>query len=353
MKRMGYVFRIFMICMVLCLFTFAGCGSKDEGSALAEGMQLIEDMDYQGALNAFEKALSQKEDEKSVMRGQGIAYMGLTDYDNAIASFEGSLSHSHGIVEEMDYDLNFYLAAAYQKAGRYSEAEQIYTAILAMRPQDCDAYYLRGNARLSQELFQKAKEDFDKDISMEPANFARLIEIYEVMAAHGYKEVAEEYLQTALAEKEGKMSAMDKGKINYYLGNYEQAQVLLEEAKTKDDAEAYLYLGMAYEATEDYNYAITNVYTAYINHKQDSPEIYNQLGLCYMKQGNYEEALTAFQSAMQIAGTEMMQALQFNEIVAYEYLSEYTQAAVLLDNYIKMYPDDENAKREYDFLATR
>jgi len=48
-----------------------------------------------------------------------------------------------------------------------------------------------------------------------------------------------------------------------------------------------------------------------------------------------------------------MQTLSFNEIVAYEYLGEYTQASVLLDSYLKTYPDDEVAKREKQFLATR
>ena len=49
----------------------------------------------------------------------------------------------------------------------------------------------------------------------------------------------------------------------------------------------------------------------------------------------------------------MMQTLKFNEIVAYEYLNEFEQATILLDNYLKIYPDDEQAKREYGFLSTR
>ena len=49
----------------------------------------------------------------------------------------------------------------------------------------------------------------------------------------------------------------------------------------------------------------------------------------------------------------MMQVLKMNEIVAYEKLGEYKQAAVLLGNYLKTYPDDETAKREYEFLKTR
>ena len=188
---------------------------------------------------------------------------------------------------------------------------------------------------------------------MAPNDFSRLIQVYEVLAAEGYDQLGREYLETALEQRSDKMAAYDKGRIYYYLGNYEQAQVLLEQAKDSGGADSYLYLGLAYEATGDYNYAITNVYTSYLNKGEGNAEIYNQLGLCYLKQEEYSSALEAFQNAMQMEDNSMMQVLRFNEIVAYEYLGEYTQAAVLLDNYLKTYPDDEQAKREYSFLSTR
>lgn len=338
---------------VLLATTLSGCGNNESTSALAEGMQYIEAMDYSSAMASFATAQLNGEDERLVVRGMGIASMGLTDYEAAVDYFLTCLSLSDGMVVEMDYDVNYYLAAAYQKMERYSEAEKVYDAILALRPSETDAYYLRGNAKLSQGQYQSAKEDFDKVIELEPANFNRLIQVYEVLKAEGYKQMGQEYLETALEERSDKMSPYDRGRIYYYLGSYEQAQVLLEQAKDSGGADSYLYLGMAYEATGDYNYAITNVYTSYLNKGEGNAEIYNQLGLCYLKQGDYASALEAFQNAMQMEENSMMQVLRFNEIVAYEYLGEYTQAAVLLDNYLKSYPDDAQARREYSFLSTR
>ncbi|MCH5272020.1 MAG: tetratricopeptide repeat protein [Lachnospiraceae bacterium] len=338
---------------VLLVAVLSGCGNRGSASALTEGMQYIEAMDYNAAMNSFAAAQANGENPRLIARGMGIASMGLTDYEAAIEYFLTCLGLSNGMVEEMDYDVNYYLAAAYQKAERYGEAETVYDAILALRPGETDAYYLRGNARLSQGEYQTAKEDFDKVISLEPTNFNRLIQVYEVLAAAGYKQMGQEYLETALAERSDKMSAYDRGRINYFLGNYEQAQVLLEQAKDSGGAESYLYLGMAYEATGDYNYAITNVYNSFLSRGEGNAEIYNQLGLCYLKQGEYASALQSFQNAMQMEENSMMQVLRFNEIVAYEYLGEYTQAAVLLDNYLKTYPDDAEARREYSFLSTR
>ena len=116
--------------------------------------------------------------------------------------------------------------------------------------------------------------------------------------------------------------------------------------------EAYLFLGRAYEATGDYNYAST-VYNSYLEKVKEDAGVYNQLGLCEMKKGNYAVALSAFQSGMKLEDETMMQALRFNEAVAYEYMSEYQKAAVLMEEYLKIYPDDAKAKREYEFLVTR
>ncbi|MGN0432142.1 MAG: tetratricopeptide repeat protein [Lachnospiraceae bacterium] len=353
MKRQKSMRVNMLVIMAVLLVGVTGCGKKGTASSIEEGMQYITAMDYQGALNAFDAAEAGGEDERLIARGRGIAYIGLTDYEAAIENLKLCLAASDGAVIEMDYDVNYYLAAAYQKVGRYAEAEQIYDAILALKPQETDAYYLRGNARLSKGQFEAAKEDFGMVIKLEPANYGRLIQVYELLVSKGYGEQGIEYLETALSERADKMSAFDKGCINYYLGHYEEAQVLLEEAKKEGDADAYLYLGMAYEATGDYNYAITNVYTSYLNKGEGNAEIYNQLGLCYMKQGEYTLALEAFQNAMQVPDNGMLQTLQFNEIIAYEYLGEYTQATVLLDNYLKTYPDDETARREYGFLSTR
>ena len=148
------------------------------------------------------------------------------------------------------------------------------------------------------------------------------------------------------------MSNFSRGCIYYYLGEYQKACLALEEARGQGSAESYLYLGRAYEATGDYNYA-ASVYSSYLGQYEENAEVYNQLGLCEMAKGEYSKALEAFQAGMQLENSSMMQTLSFNEIAAYEYLGEYERAYVLINNYLKNYPDDQQARREYDFLSTR
>ena len=331
------------------LLGLTGCGNTNE--KVQSGMQAISELQYENALTLFEEAQAASENERLIARGRGIAYMGLTDYENAIACFTESLKASDGFLEAVDYDLNFYLAAAYTKNGQYAEAETVYDAILALK-NDEDAYFLRGNARIAQDKFDLAKEDFDRVASMDPNNFDRLIEIYEIMAAAGYRVAGEEYLQNALTNGGSKLDSFDSGRIYFYLGEYQKAAAELEKSREKGGADSYLYLGKSYEATGDFNYA-ASVYSSYLAKDTSDARIYNQLGLCELARGEYAQALDSFQSGMKIEDNRVMQSLSFNEIVAYEYLGEYQKAAVLLENYLKSYPDDETAKREQVFLSTR
>lgn len=345
-KRSG----LFLAALLLTSACIAGCGEKTD--KVKEAMKLVEEMDYQGALVLFEEAAENHEDKRLVARGKGIAYLGQTKYEEAIECFLEALSESNGIVRNVDYDLNYYLASAYVGAGRFEEAREAYNSILALKPQEKDAYYLRGGVELEMNLIEEAKQDYDKAVSMDPKNYDRLFSIYEAFAHFGQKEVGKEYLQTALENGEKTLSSFDKGRLYYFMEDYENAYNQLEQAKADEKAESSLYLGKAYEATGDYNYAC-NVYRSYLDKHGDSAEMYNQLGVCEMKRGNYEMAMEAFKAGIELQDKDVQQSLLFNQIVAYEYLGYFASAESLMQNYLRQYPGDEEALREEIFLSTR
>jgi tetratricopeptide (TPR) repeat protein len=341
------------VSVLLCAgLLLSSCGTEKEASYTAQGMAAVEALDYDAALEYFNTAQEAEEDERLLYRGFGLAYMGMTDYDNAIQYLEAALRLSDGGVEEMDYDMNYYLATAYYKNGQAAEAVSVYDAILALRPKEKDAWYLRGCVKLSQDDFEGAQSDFDTAIALDRQDYDRLIQIYTVLEEYGYKEAGQTYLQNAMSENEKSISDYDLGRIYFYLEDYENARDCLTKMKTDTDYGAALYLGRTYEALGDYNYA-SSIYDSYTQNDQSRPQIYNQLGLCRMRMGEYELALSAFHDAMQIEDNDMLQTLKFNEIVAYEYMEDYKTAAALMNSYLKAYPDDEQAKREYEFLQTR
>ncbi|MCH5256399.1 MAG: tetratricopeptide repeat protein [Lachnospiraceae bacterium] len=334
--------------LILC----TGCGAAKDPDNLTSGMEAVQNLEYNDALDYFKDALSDGEDERQVCRGYGLAYMGLSRYEDAITYFEKALQLSNGTPGNIDYDINYYLATAYFRNNQSEDAISTYDAILALRPKEKEAYYLRGCVKLYSGNFEGAKQDFDNTIALDKDDYNRLIQIYNVLTDNGYKDIGREYLQQAITENEKSMDNYDIGRIYYYLEDYENAREYLLKVKISSDYEAALYLGRTYEALGDYNYA-SSIYNDYTLIDQSKAEIYNQLGLCRIQMGEYEQALSSFKEGMSIEGNEIMQSLKFNEIVAYEYMEDFKTAAALMGDYLKSYPDDESAQREYKFLKTR
>ncbi len=346
-RKIKYILAILSLSLIL-----SACGENEDELHVSEGMGAIERMEYESALEAFSMAEEAGENERLIKRGQGLAYMGLTRYEDAVNAFLECLALSDGVVQDVDFDVNYYLATAYLKMGNPAKAESTFDAILGLRKNEMDAYYLRGVARLEQDNYTGAKEDFDVVIDKYPKDCDKLIDIVDALNQNGYGEIGKDYLNKMLTDYGNRLSDYDLGRVYYYLGEYAQACRYLETAKGEGSADACLYLGKSYEATGDYNYAIS-VYNDYLVKDTTNASVYNQMGLCKIKMSDYQGALEAFQSAMQIEDNGMMQTLAFNEIVAYEYLGEFKQASVLMENYVRTYPDDSEAAREYEFLKTR
>ncbi|MDO4293914.1 MAG: tetratricopeptide repeat protein [Eubacteriales bacterium] len=330
----------------------AGCGSGEEAGNLERGMELIEQMDYENALTSFEAAALNKEDMRQVYRGQGLAYMGMTDYENAAASLEKALALSGTAPDNLDYDINYYLATAYYRGGDTEKAIAVYRAITDLKPAEKTAWYLMGTLELEQGSTEEAQAAFDSAVAAAPNDYDLRIDIFCSCSRNGADELGTPYLQAVLDDDSRKLSDFDKGRISFYLGSYEDARSSLEKALETGGAEAASLLGQTYEALGDYNYA-ASVYSTYLSDKQPDAALYNQLGLCKLKGGDYQAALEAFQAGLSMENSMSAQQLRFNEIVAYEYLGQYAQAKLAMEQYLSLYPDDEKAQRENVFLQTR
>ena len=345
--------RIFPLLVTagMVLLGLTGCGTENNEN-ISAGMEAIQSQDYDTALTCFEAAKEAGENERLLYRGEGIAYLGKTMYAEAEESFLTALNCSDGLIENMDYDINYYLATAYYKQENYEDAIAVYDAMLAMNSSERDALYFRGAAYTELDQIEEAQKSFDAAIAAAPSDYDRIIDIYSILNEHGYKDIGTAYLQTAMENDTKKMTNYEKGRISYYLEDYENARTYLEKARDEDGYEAVLYLGKTYEILGDNNYAIS-VYNTYLENHPEAAQVWNQMGLCKLNMEDNEGALQAFQTAMQIEDNGMMQTLKMNEIIAYERLNDFKKASVLIESYLKSYPDDETAQREYLFLKTR
>lgn len=351
MFKIKSIFKSSYIVIVAACLILSGCGNK-LGEYTQAGMNEIENLDYTAALESFDRAQEQGEDPLMLARGRGIASYYLMKYDESINYYLESLSYSSGIFDDVDFDTNFYLALSYEKMGEYAKAIETYSSILDIRTKDVMAYYLRGTDYLILGEHDLAIADFDKALELDENNYDLRIEVAGRLSENYYEEEGKKYLQNFLVEKEKKLTSYDKGRIYYYMGEYEQAKGFLDDARDDDDQNTVLFLGKTYEKLGDYYYA-TSVYDSFLNRHPESAVIYNELGVCKLKAGEYQDALNAFQAGRNIENNGIEQTLLFNEIVACEYNGNFEKAKALMSTYTSKYPDDTTAVKESLFLSTR
>lgn len=339
---------LFVTLMLVGVLT--GCENKDHTEKIATGMKLIEELNYTEA-NEFFGSVLLEDENKEAYRGQGIAYIGLGEYENAIVSFENALRCTDGAIAEIDYDINYYLAVAYYKNGQYVNAKEVYSAILDLKEKDKDALLLRGKCSLQLGQLDEATDDFDKYLALDSKNVTHYIDIYKSMDELDFGEQGNVYLNKALTEISN-LSSEEEGMIRFYLGEYERAKELLEAGSHERTEETALILGKTYEALGAETYA-ASVYLNYIESDPTSAEIYNQLAMCKLKEGNYDEALTYIAEGFAYADVELLQVMRFNEVVIYEYAGQFSNAKKSMEAYLSDYPGDEVAILEYEFLKSR
>ncbi|MBQ0027935.1 MAG: tetratricopeptide repeat protein [Lachnospiraceae bacterium] len=344
--------KITPILIIMSAVLICGCGLPKAKENTAAAIEQIQNYEYEGALMALELAEEAGENQLLIERARGIANLGLTNYEEAVGNFIKALSYSDWKVDALDYDINFYLADTYERMHDYQAAVDTYTSILELKKKDTLAHYRRGTDLLLLGDHDAALADYNTALELEPDNYDLRIEIAGRLSESSYEDEGQEFLKNFLEEKEKKLSDFDKGRIYFYMGDYENAKSFFEEARDDDDQNTVLFLGKTYEMLGDYNYA-TSTYQNYLTKHPEAAVIYNQLGLARIESQDYEGAREAFSTARSLGNTVIDQTLSYNEIVAYEYTGDFRQAAVLMESYLKKYPDDADAIREYEFLSTR
>ena len=339
---------------VLLAGCLVACGKKTTNTDA--GMEAISAQNYEQARTCFDKAILEGEDLQLAYRGQGLAYMGQTDYESAIESFDRALQNGGMFVSDREVDINYYLATAQYKNGQLSDAIQTLDAIAGVRKGQDMVYYLRGSIKMENGDYDGAVKDLNEALSKSKNNIPMTIRVYETFADNGHEQEGQSYLSSAIENRLDAMTDYEKGVVYYYSKDYENARNFLELAKSgakETGSDTLLMLGKTYEQLGDSNYA-ASLYEKYLAENDADPVIYNQLGLCKLETEDYEAALTAINSGLSVTeNNSVTQELRFNQIVAYEHLGNFKTAAALMNSYLDSYPDDAAAIRENEFLKTR
>ncbi len=315
-------FNSFMLSVMLGLGVVAGCGSN-------------------------------KAEAKATYRQMGIEYMELGDYAGAIEAFDAALSQGIGSVGADELDITYYKAAAQYAGGDMEGAMSTYSAIIDFEKEAYQAYYLRGCLYCKQSNAEAAKADFANAVKYQPDDYALYINIYENLQFIGETEAGEAYLKQALDIKGEEAVDMEyRGQIRYLLGEYDNAITDLKAALEAGSTYANLYLAKAYEDMGDAATA-EEYFKTYIAEVPADSVALNELGEIMLGKELYAEAVSYLEQGLSCEVIPNRGVLMHNLIVAYEYNGNFDKAWELVQEYVTLFPDDEEAQREYVFLKNR
>lgn len=296
---------------------------------------------------------SDKEEAKATYRQMGIEYMEQGDYAAAIEAFEAALSQSVGTIGADELDITYYKAAAQYASGDAEAAMATYNAIIDFEKEAYEAYYLRGCLYCKQDNAEAAKADFASAVKYQGNDYELYINIYENLLTLGETEEANAYLSKALSIKGEAVSNHEyRGQIYYLLGEYDSAITELKAALEAGSTYANLYLAKTYDDMGDATSA-EGYLTTYIAAAPADAVALNELGEIMLGKEMYAEAVRYFEQGLACEVIPNRGALMHNLVVAYEFNGNFDKAWELVQEYVTLFPEDEEAQREYIFLKNR
>lgn len=292
-------------------------------------------------------------ESEQAYRQQGLALLDQGDYEGAVDAFNKALQERVGIVSNLEEDINFYKAHAQMEAGSVKDAIATYSAIIDYDKKNADAYYLRGCAYISAGQAKEAAADFQKAADNDKKNGQMYAGIYEQLVLAGMLDEAAAYLDQGLKIKgDGAAACLSRGRLYYVSGNYEKAEAELNAALDKKETTANLYLGRVLKAQGQQEEA-TAYYEAYLEENPNDSKVLYELGQISFQEENYEQAVSWFEEGMACKNVMNKRELWAGKIAALEHMGNFEAAKQEMQVYLESYPNDGAAQREFVFLKTR
>ena len=140
-------------------------------------------------------------------------------------------------------------------------------------------------------------------------------------------------------------------------GKYEEAIVAFEAelAEEKNQGEAHHGLILANFEVGNYEEAVEHFESAMKEGVEATAALYHMVATCHMQNAAYEAAIECYDKALEMEDCvdAERQEMMYNRIVAFEKLGDWEGAKTAADKYLNLYPDDEQVKKEVEFLETR
>lgn len=342
---------IWMLAAGLGMTLLTGCGGENK-KTYEQANTDLEQGNYDYALNEYQACISAGYKLSQSYRGSGIVKLRTGDYQGAIDDLTSALNDEKTGKSDQK-DILEYRAAAELKAELYDQAMADCQTLAEDYSLNANDYYLTGCVALAMDSYDKASSNFSEAYGSD-STYEMAIQIYEAYLTQDMEADGTRYLEAALkTEAKTADDYCERGKVYYYMQDYDNARTELTTASEKGSTEAALILGMVYMAQGDTANA-RSFYQQYIDADGEDPaKGYNGLALCDIADGDYDSALQNISQGLGDATSDEMRDLLFNEIVVYEKKLDFSTALSKAQEYVQTFKDDEAAAKELTFLQSR
>lgn len=342
---------IWMLAAGLGMTLLTGCGGENK-KTYEQANTDLEQGNYDYALNEYQACISAGYKLSQSYRGSGIVKLRTGDYQGAIDDLTSALNDEKTGKSDQK-DILEYRAAAELKAELYDQAMADCQTLAEDYSLNANDYYLTGCVALAMDSYDEASSNFSEAYGSD-STYEMAIQIYEAYLTQDMEADGTRYLEAALkTEAKTADDYCERGKVYYYMQDYDNARTELTTASEKGSTEAALILGMIYMAQGDTANA-RSFYQQYIDADGEDPaKGYNGLALCDIADGDYDSALQNISQGLGDATSDEMRDLLFNEIVVYEKKLDFSTALSKAQEYVQTFKDDEAAAKELTFLQSR
>lgn len=342
---------IWMLAAGLGMTLLTGCGGENK-KTYEQANTDLEQGNYDYALNEYQACISAGYKLSQSYRGSGIVKLRTGDYQGAIDDLTSALNDEKTGKSDQK-DILEYRAAAELKAELYDQAMADCQTLAEDYSLNANDYYLTGCVALAMDSYDEASSNFSEAYGSD-STYEMAIQIYEAYLTQDMEADGTRYLEAALkTEAKTADDYCERGKVYYYMQDYDNARTELTTASEKGSTEAALILGMVYMAQGDTANA-RSFYQQYIDADGEDPaKGYNGLALCDIADGDYDSALQNISQGLGDATSDEMRDLLFNEIVVYEKKLDFSTALSKAQEYVQTFKDDEAATKELTFLQSR
>jgi len=299
--------RFLLLLAALALPLLLGqCGGKQNPDSMRK--ELMKQENALAAADAdWEKkqARNAKAGVKSIPldRLEALGEMSLhsRDYESSLVNFLEILK-----TNPSRYDLRYKVGVIYFLIGQFEPARKELAMVLVQRPEMIEAHEALGLVHLEEKKYSLAIDEFQQVLSQDPrrAKAHHLLGIAYLDAGQPHRAISE--FQRVLAQEPGNVATLTTlGQAYLQQNNYTQALIPLKKAQTlaPQDPKVHRLLGMALAGLKRYPEALQAFLKA-----GDEAQAYNNLGVFYFKDGQYEDAAKCFQKALDLRTTFYQEA---------------------------------------------